>query len=296
LAQVIVRIKGGLGNQLFCYAAARRLALNNNAELIIDHVSGFVRDKQYRRSYMLDHFSIPVRKATAWERMEPFERYRRGVVKWVERKKYFEKRRYLENDGIAFDKRILDFKVKELLYMDGQWHGEGYFADVEDAIRSDLSIAPPGDKLNHHYAARIRADNSVALHVRWFDGPGHASAHNASVAYYERAIELINRKISSPKYYLFSDDPDAAREKLSIPDDQLVVMSHNSGDQNAYGDLWLMTQCKHFITANSTFSWWGAWLGREKNKIIVTPAIRQEVVEKTNWGFDGLIPETWLEL
>ena len=79
--RVIARIKGGLGNQLFCYAAARRLALVNNAELVIDDVTGFVRDHQYCRQYMLDRFQIPVRKATPSERLEPFERYRRGVHK-----------------------------------------------------------------------------------------------------------------------------------------------------------------------------------------------------------------------
>ena len=86
-SKLIARIKGGLGNQLFCYAAARRLALVNNAELVIDDVTGFVRDRQYRRQYALDRFQIPARKATPAERMEPFERYRRGVAKFVARRR-----------------------------------------------------------------------------------------------------------------------------------------------------------------------------------------------------------------
>ena len=81
--KVIARIKGGIGNQLFCYAAARRLALVNNAELVIDDITGFVRDRHYNRKYALDHFHIPCRKATPAERLEPFERYRRGVMKWA---------------------------------------------------------------------------------------------------------------------------------------------------------------------------------------------------------------------
>ncbi|KAF0192545.1 MAG: glycosyl transferase family protein [Gammaproteobacteria bacterium] len=295
MAFVISRIKGGLGNQLFCYAVARRLALANNVELVIDHVSGFARDRQYCRRYMLDHFHIPARKATAAERMEPFERHRRGVAKWIARRQPFAARRYLENEGIAFDKRILDFKVNKTLYLDGQWHSENYFKDVEKIIRKDLLIIPPADELNRRMAENARNSNSVALHVRWFDGHGSVSTHNASVDYYKRAIALIGSKIDSPCYYLFSDDPEAARTKLSLPEDRVVVVAHNRGDENAYADLWLMTQCKHFITANSTFSWWGAWLGNEENKLVVTPAIRQETIEKTNWGFDGLIPAGWLE-
>lgn len=83
MSKLIARIKGGLGNQLFCYAEARRLALVNNAELVIDDVTGFVRDRQYRRQYALARFHIPARKATPAERMEPFERYRRGLAKFV---------------------------------------------------------------------------------------------------------------------------------------------------------------------------------------------------------------------
>ena len=105
--KVITRIKGGVGNQLFCYAAARRLALVNNAELVIDDVTGFARDRQYRRKYMLDRFSIPFRKATSAERLEPFERYRRGIMKWLSRRKPFAERRYLEQEGIDIDERLL---------------------------------------------------------------------------------------------------------------------------------------------------------------------------------------------
>src|SRR6266853_438179 len=96
--RVIARIKGGLGNQLFCYAAARRLALVNNAELVIDDVTGFVRDRQYRRRYALDHFHISVRKATPAERLEPLERYRRGLMKWLSRRKPLEERCYVEQE------------------------------------------------------------------------------------------------------------------------------------------------------------------------------------------------------
>ena len=110
--KIITRIKGGLGNQLFCYAAARRLALVNSAELVIDDVTGFVRDHNYRRRYALDHFHIPARKATPAERLEPFERYRRGLMKWSSRRKQFAERRYVEQEGEDFDHRLLALKVK----------------------------------------------------------------------------------------------------------------------------------------------------------------------------------------
>jgi len=119
MKQIITRIKGGIGNQLFCYAAARRLALVNNAELIIDDVTGFARDRQYRRQYMLNRFQIPVRKATPAERLEPFERYRRGVAKWLSHRKAFTERRYLEQEGLDFDERLLSLRINGTVYIDG---------------------------------------------------------------------------------------------------------------------------------------------------------------------------------
>lgn len=294
--KLIVRIKGGLGNQLFCYAAARRLAVTNEAELVIDDVTGFARDQQYRRQYALDHFQIPARKATPAERLEPFERYRRGLMKWLSRRKPFAERRYLEQKGRDFDARLLTLWVKDSLYLDGYWQSEGYFKDVEQSIREDLRIIPPADPLNKRMAEEIRNSNAVGMHVRWFEVPDRKRLHNHNVLgdYYQRAIALMESTIDSPHYFLFSDDPEAAREKLALPEERVTVVSHNRGDENAYADLWLMTQCRHFITANSSFSWWGAWLGDSADKTIVTPKL--QIKGKVAWGFKGLIPDGWIKV
>jgi len=294
MIKIITRIKGGIGNQLFCYAVARQLALANNAELVIDNVTGFKRDRQFGRQYMLDSFRIPARKATPRERMEPLERYRRGVMKWLSRRKPFERRRYLEQVGLDFDKRLLALKVKGTLYLDGYWQSEGYFKNIEQIIREDLQIIPPTDAQNRCMAENIRNNLAVALHVRWFDSPGSTFPNNVSAEYYERAITLMEQKMESPHYFLFSDDTEATRAKLSTPEGRVTFVSHNRGDKNAYADLWLMTQCQHFITANSTFSWWGAWLGKGKRKIVVTPGLKN--YGKPAWGFFGLIPEEWVRL
>ena len=293
--KIVIRLKGGLGNQLFCYAAARRLALVNNAELVIDDVTGFVRDRQYRRQYMLDRFHIPVRKATPAERLEPFERYRRGVMKWWSRRKPFAERRYLEQEGVDFDERLLNLKVHRTLYLDGLWQSENYFKDVEPIIRKDLQIIPPTDVLNLQMAEQIHRHQAVAVHVRWFDAPGSEGPHNAAVDYYHRAIALMNERIPDAHYFLFSDDPIAARAQIPLPDHRLTSISHNQGDENAYADLWLMSQCQHFIIANSTFSWWGAWLAENLQKQVVAPGfeIRKG---KASWGFRGLLPDRWIKL
>lgn len=296
MKKVIARIYGGLGNQLFCYAAARRLALVNNAELVLDDVTGFVRDFHYRRQYVLDRFNIPARKATRAERLEPFERYRRGAMKWLSRKRSFAERRYVEQEGLAFDERLLTLGVRGIIYLDGYWQSEKYFKDVEEIIRNDLRITPPEDAVNQNIAKNICACNAVSLHVRWFDAPNDAATHNVSMDYYRRAIAFMDRTLEAPFYFIFSDHPEAARGKLPLPEGRVAFVSHNRGDKNAYADLWLMSMCKHFIVANSTFSWWGAWLGERDKTLVVCPKTKVGDDQATPWNFTGQIPSRWLAL
>jgi Glycosyl transferase family 11 len=289
---IIARIKGGLGNQLFCYAAARRLALANNAELVIDHVTGFARDYEYRRQYALDHFHIPCRKATPKERMEPFSRYRRYMAKFITRRQPFQQRRYVEQEGNDFDERLLYLKPLGNIYLDGLWQSESYFKDVAQIIRDDLRIISPIDAMNHKIAEEICNSNAIALHVRWFDAPGSVLVNNISIDYYQNAIAFLEEKIDTPRYFLFSNAPEASLESLDLPKGRVTFVTHNRGDENAYANLWLMTLCKHFIIANSTFSWWGAWLSDSPSKVVIAPDL-DRFEEQNHWRSLGLIPAQW---
>lgn len=294
IAKIIPRIFGGLGNQLFCYAAARRLAIVNNSELVIDAVSGFVRDRNHQRYYQLDHFSIPCRKATAAERLEPFPRVRRYLKRACNRRRLFEERTYIRQEGIDLDLRLLHVKPYGTVCLEGYWQSEDYFKDVEQTIRADLRITPPTDTANWEMAARIRDSLAVAVHVRFFDAPNEAGTNNAPDDYYARAVAQMETLLSDAHYFVFSDRPDVASARIPLPDNRITCVSHNRGDANAYADLWLMSLCRHFITANSTFSWWGAWLGPAKGKVIVTPAVK--IQTEPSWGFKGLIPDGWIKI
>jgi hypothetical protein len=294
--KLIVRLMGGLGNQLFTYSVARRLALINEAELIVDACTGFTRDIRFKRHYALQNFALPVRLANAQEQLEPFERLRRGRLKWLSRRKAFESRNYVEQEKLGFDQRLLDLRFKSTLFLEGYWQSERYFKDVEKTIRKDLEITPPTDDKNQQVAANILQKNSVALHIRWFDSPGQDSEYNLSSSYYEQAIEWMENRLDSPYYFVFSDNPQAAQEKVNLPKDRVCYISHNQTDESNYADLWLMSQCKHFITANSTFSWWGAWLADYPEKIVITPSVDLRSGLITAWGFEGLIPESWISI
>lgn len=292
--KLIARIKGGLGNQLFCYAAARRLALQNNSDLVIDDTTGFSRDSNYGRKYALDHFNITARKATSNEKLEPFERVRRGILKYQERCKPFEERIYIEQEFSDFDARVLHLKFKGTAYMDGLWQSELYFADIEDRLRRDLTFIQPVDAQNLELSKIIKESNSVAVHVRWFNQAQENSEINAGFNYYNNAINLAAEKLDNPLYIVFSDNLESAKQKINFPKGRVVFISHNSGDEKAFADLWLMSQCKHVIMANSTFSWWGAWLGGDfTNRTIYFP--RLEKINRARWSWDyiGQMPSSW---
>lgn len=202
--QILVRIKGGLGNQLFCYAAARSFSLRNKAELVIDNVSGFARDSQYKRKYALDSFSIPCRKAFFWERMEPFERYRRGLAKLIARQRPFHLRKYIEENKLEFDPRIIDCKPRSSVCLDGYWQSEKYFKDMEKIIRQDLRIQPPDDESNNTIVSLIMKCTAVSIHIRWFENPDtHNSNNNIGRDYYLRAIQYIRDKVADPHFFYF---------------------------------------------------------------------------------------------
>lgn len=291
--KIIARIFGGIGNQLFCYAAARHLALKNNAELVIDHQSGFIRDI-YKRQYQLDHFNISSRKANNSELLYPFPRFRRYFLKMLNKNRLFLNKNYIVHKSYKFEPRLLMVKPKDFLYLEGYWQSENYFKDIEATIRSDLIIKDPIDSSNQNLLSTILDNESVAVHFRFFDA-NHNNNNNAPSIYYDHAIKYIESMIPSAHYFIFSDMPDKARSLVSLPNSKTTIVSFNNGDSNAYRDLYLMSRCKHFIIANSTFSWWGAWLSNNNTKIVISPDFSPSG-GITHWNFDKLIPDSWIVL
>jgi hypothetical protein len=207
----------------------------------------------------------------------------------------FAQRAYIQQQGIDFDPRLLQLKPQGTVYLEGYWQSEDYFKDVEATIRQDLQIKPPADTTNLAMAAQIRNFTAVAVHVRFFDEPQAAGVNNAPSDYYARAVAQMEAIAPGAHYFVFSDQPDAARARIPLPDDRVTCVSHNQGDENAYADLWLMTLCHHFIIANSTVSWWGAWLAEHPGKQVIAPGFEMRQ-GKMSWGFAGLLPGKWIKV
>jgi len=300
--KVIVRLKGGLGNQLFCYATARRLSLVNDAELVLDTVTGFEYDHLYKRTYSLGGFSIPARLATPEERMEPLGRLRRMLARKLSERKPLNKRRYIQQVGVDFDPGILALRLQEgITYFDAFGQSEQYFTDICELLKQDLKMSAKVNLEIHKLAAVINSTESVALHVRWFDNGLNENSSNISLGYYAQAIAQLLTKIPAAHFFIFSDRPDKATGVLEslLKTYQYTLVSQIKVNDSAETDFWLMRQCRHFIIGNSTFAWWAAWLTeQEKSETLVFAPSRNvnPLHSVTAWGFPGLLPDRWTTL
>jgi len=284
---VIARVMGGLGNQLFQYAAARRIALKTGLPIKLD-VSGF--GSYRRRSYALHHFCIVEDFATQQD-LRRLKRSRLGVI--LQRLAPAAKQTHIAERHFHFDPRI--HEIGSGVYLAGYWQSEKYFADVSDVIRSELSVRAPARGDNLAMLRLIEGTNSVSLHVRrgdYLSNPRARRLHGCcSPDYYRSALSEISRRVRNPHFFVFSDDPSWVRENLAI-DGPTVSVGHN-GPGADYEDLRLMSRCRHHIIANSTFSWWGAWLDARPNQIVVAPR---------RWFASGghqtrdLFPAHWIQI
>jgi hypothetical protein len=297
--KLIVRLKGGLGNQLFCYAAARRLAWANDAELVLDAVTGFKYDYLYKRTYALHTFCIQARLADSREQMEPLGRIRRFMARKTSALRPLNQRRYIEQVGVDFDPCILTLRLQEgTTYFDPFGQSERYFHDIRELIQQDLVMTEPTVQLAQDFAALINRSISVALHVRWFDNGASPQSSNMSLDYYALAIRRLLEKVDAAHFFLFSDRPQEALAMLSplLRGQNCTVVQINSAEVSSATEFWLMRQCRHFVIGNSTFAWWAAWLGegRHDGSHIFAPGRNVDPMHNvTAWGFPGLLPDRW---
>jgi hypothetical protein len=266
---IYIRLIGGLGNQMFQYALGRRLALINNTEFKLD-ISGLVNVSPNggftARNYDLNNFNIQELIAASDEIKhfkKPGGRFSK-IIKYI-RPVY--QRPYIVEEKFSFNPQIL--KIKQDVYIDGYWQSEKYFMDVKEVIQNDFTLKGELGKQATDIAKQITSSSqSVSLHIRRGDYVTSYSSfyHILNVDYYKKALEYIEKRSGRVQVFVFSDDIKWARQNLQIGSDTVFVEPNKN-----FEDLHLMSLCSHNIMANSSFSWWGAWLNRNKNKIVIAP-------------------------
>lgn len=292
---VIARLIGGLGNQMFQYAAGRAVAERGGVPLLLD-VSGF--ENYELRRYELGGFAISsgiANKAqlAAFIPVPP----QRGLWAALQRRLIGSlSRSVLREAHYTYDSRIE--LVQPPVLLDGYWQSEKYFAHIAPILRREFTLRPGlMNAANTDMLREIEAagGQAVSLHVRrgdYVSNPHTAQYHGICTAdYYLAAAARIAQQVENPHFFVFSDDPAWVQANLKLSHVTTLVQCNDAG--NGLLDMALMRACRHHIIANSSFSWWGAWLNDSPDKIVVAPA--RWFAQAGNDTRD-LIPSAWIRL
>ena len=297
---ILVKVFGGLGNQMFQYAFGRALANNIKTDLLLDTSLLKVKeDNTTKREYELDVFSIRANFVHSHD----LHKYRRSYINRVNRKlnKVFSIP-IISKSKVIYEEEYEEMEVisrnelsDTMLY--GNWQSEKYFKNYEEEIKNDFKFKRTLDEINYHLVQRIKDVNSVSIHIRrgdYAENPEINSTHGlCTVDYYTRSINYINQTIHNPVYFVFSDDIEWVKRNLVIDNEHEMVTWNKN--RSSYVDMQLMSICKNNIIANSSFSWWGAWLNINPEKIVIAP-IRWYEKESRNVKANNLIPGKWIRL
>ena len=285
---IVAKMMGNLGNQMFIYAMARGLQLRYGGELIID-LSGLKRH-YYTAGYKLDHFALPEEVSCDMGKLSPAERrfydlssrifhlehffYRKTrkdlviprsvIMRWFRRGCYY-----------CTNRPYFDFPESrsENKFIYGYFQAEEYFRAYRDQIRAELRVTDPVSDTDRALMDAMGSQNAVGVSIRAQKAPENARvADNVKLGfiskdYYLRGMEEIARRVEDPVFYIFADDIEAVKREYDFPWPVTYVEPADS-----CAGVRLLYSCRHFVIANSTFSWWGAYLGSAPDKLVVMPA------------------------
>lgn len=295
---IIVKLMGGLGNQMFQYAAARRLALAHNTEVALDCSYFDITETQDTvRKYELGKFPICARQASTLEIAELSGSYKNFIQRsLIALRRTCGMARIpapVYESHIGFNPDILN--CPDNVYLCGYWQSERYFSDIAETILNELT---PTDEIADEIldvSKQIRNSNSVAVHFRrgdYVNNHKSAAFHGVlPISYYENALQHITESLAKPELFVFSDEPEWVRKEIQFPYPAHIIDSNP--ERPPYQDMRLMSLCNHAIIANSSFSWWGAWMIRNPDKIVIAP--ERWLIKKHVKTVD-LLPESWIKL
>jgi tellurite resistance-related uncharacterized protein len=290
---IITKLTGRLANQMFQYAIGRALSLKNGideSEFKLDLYS-FLEPPFW--PYTLNRFRAVVNAAKKDE-IKRFQKYhwKKGKFWFWYNRTIANRRRYADERQFHFEPWIMT--LKDPVYLDGNWQSEKYFIEYEDIIRKDFTLRAPLSDQSKKLEEQILKVEAVSLHVRRDEMVSNKRINDwhgvCSVEYYNDAIKVMAGKVKNPHFFCFSDDPVWTKENIHPPY-PVTYMPYNS--EHPEEDLILMSRCKHHIIANSTFSWWGAWLNPSKNKTVIAP---KKWFNTSKMNTNDIIPESWIKL
>jgi len=291
-----MRLTGGLGNQLFQYALGRRIAIDRNQKLFLD-VSLFPGMKT--RSYKLDGYNICA-DIISKEKIGKFTYHvDHNLVflgfRFVQRFIPYYRRRIFSEQSFQFDPNV--FRIGKSAYIKGSFQSEKYFFTIKDLLMTEFTPRFQIDEKYLQYSEKILASNSISLHVRRGDYVSNPRIHEkhgvCPISYYKRAVDLIQSNLLDARFYIFSDDIEWAKANLDFIRGKTFIDHRENSNHSDIQELWLMSLCKNHIIANSSYSWWGAWLAKNNKKIVIAT---QKWFLNSPHNTKDLLPEDWIKI
>jgi hypothetical protein len=286
----IIQLMGGLGNQMFQYALGRALQIERGARVRYD---ASLYSLPGNRSLTVDKYCTHVPRTTLADRMRMRVSFGRTLGRLRPLARVCGNSAVLKihtDPRQGFDADAME--LEGLWYLRGWWQCPTYFENLRNVLLNEFLLREALSGMNLELQRQIEDCNAVCVHVRRGDlvsSPVYSKICNVQTAeYINDCMAEIERRMGDVHYFVFSDDPAWCRENLKR-EGRITFVDHNSGETD-YIDLFLMSRCRHFVTANSTFSWWAAWLSTHAEKIVIVPPV---------WGQDGsgpppkLIPAGW---
>ena len=294
---IIVKLMGGMGNQMFQYATGRALAERHKTTLKLDLT--FLLDRTPKknfifRKYDLDIFNIKEDFATIAD-IKKFEKEpnKNKYINYI-RKRFMNRYEIIREAHFHFDRNIL--LAPKNCYLIGYWQSYKYFEDIEEIIRQEFTFNFKLNTISKKMADRINSSNAVCLNIRRTDYVTNPKNINffesCDLDYFYECIEYISEKVYKPHFFIFTDDIEWCRENLNIKFPFTIVTHKYAGERFEFY-LKLMTMCRHYIIPNSTFGWWAAWLNQIKEKIVIAP---KRWFKDPNKDTKDLIPSDWIRL
>jgi len=265
MTSITVALSGGLGNQLFQYAFGRALALKLGMGLKLNSTE-FNFDKRFKRSLEIGAFRLAQLETVTHSTFD-FQTTR--LMRHLKVSSLYVPMmgRYLAEpfgQYSTFNSKLFNVSTKEEIFLAGYWQNEMYFKEIKPLLLKEFSLQADFSAKNQELSRKIiDTPQSVAIHFRRVDYP------TVDFSYYERAITYLKSRLTKPVFYLFSDDPGWVKKNIAHIDLSSTILELDRGPN--YEDIALMAQCKHHIIANSSFSWWGAWLSSGNPNIIIAP-------------------------
>jgi len=285
----IVRFLGGLGNQMFQYAFYKALACRYNN--VKADLRGFNEYRLHNGFELERVFPIKLNPASNFEINLLDNRNREWKYRKLRKLLFIKARYFEESDLFNYNEAILKDNSSKIYW--GYWQHHRYFEEVASQLLNDFTFSQPGDSKDKTLLREINAgQESVAIHVRRGDYLRDPYLGGlVDMEYFEKGIALVRERLRNPKFYVFSDDMPWCKQYLNLQ--EAVFVDWNKGN-DSYRDMQLMSHCKHAIISNSSFSWWGAWLNRNPNKIVVVPKVWYRSADINNT--EQMHPESWVKL